>query len=468
MNEGYGHKSYANVKHGNMLPLLFSNPVLQKRRSELANALRPGQDLLVLFTAPQMKRSADGFFPHRPDSNFVYLTGYREASAAALLWRQKNGAVRFELFVLPRDARMEQWNGYRYGPARAKALTKADSCFEIAKLPEHIQRWLREELQPGLAPVVYSNASEHPELEAQLNSWLEDYTPSERRGERGIEGQLKIQPHVESMRLVKDATELSLMRRSSQLNVAAHRAVMELLRPGMYEYEIQAVLENHYRSQAGAEVAYGCICASGSNATVLHYHDNSARMKAGDLLLVDAGCEVDMYASDITRTLPVDGRFTPEQTAIMDLVMEAHTEALSQARKGRPYKAIHAASERALAQGLRDLKILKGSVESILKTQQHRRYFPHGTGHWLGLDVHDPCPYTDSKGESLKLAPGMVFTIEPGLYFRPEDDTVDRKWRGIGVRIEDDVVIGERQPEILTEGLPRSAAEIESFMSKRR
>ncbi len=452
-----------------MIPLSYVKSTYEKRRRRLAENLVPNRDLVVFFTAPHVIRNYDAHFAHRPDSSFLYLTGYAEPEAAFLLWREKKGArveTKFALFVLPRDRALEQWNGYRYGPQRAGRMTDADEAGEISQLGPTILKWLHAVPDAGVGPRIYSNAADYAEHDEFLRKTVKEFSPRLRAHKFPLEGIFNSWHLVAPMRTIKDKEELATMRKSSRINVAAHLKLWEALKPGMTEYEAQAILEGEWMRQGCRAPAYNTISASGPNATVLHYNFNNRTMKEGELLLVDAGCEYDFYASDITRTWPVGGRYSDEQRAIVQLVGEAHAEVLAIAKKGTPYASLHAKACEVLNAGLVDLGILKGSKKENLAEKKFFRYYPHGTGHWLGLDVHDPCPYVDAKARPLKLEPGMVFTIEPGLYFMEDDDTVDEKWRGIGVRIEDDVVVTSGKAEILTAGLPRYADEIERRVTR--
>lgn len=447
-----------------MIPLLFPKSVYAKRREMLAKRLVPGQDLVVFYNAPEKVRNYDSHYAYRPDSHFVYMTGYAEAHSAFLLWREKAGGAtrtRFELFVLPRDPAMEQWDGYRYGPAGARKLTGATGGYEIEKLETAILQWFAQVPGAGVAPRVFTNAFAESENKAHFFGVVEKFHPRLRKGRLEIESIHDVTQITQAFRRVKDAQELAVMRRSSQINVAAHLKLMHDLRPGMKEFEVRGLLESEYMRLGALDVAYGTIAAAGGNATILHYRAGNEVCRKNELLLVDAGCELDFYASDITRTLPVGGRYTREQKIIMDLVMDAHQAAMSKVRVGNRYAEIHEAASEVLHKGLRRLKLLPKGVE-------YTRFYPHGTGHWLGLDVHDPCGYVDERGQSLRLEAGMVMTIEPGLYFMPNDRKAPREYRGIGVRIEDDVVVTKGgKPEILTAGLPRTADEIEEEMPAR-
>ncbi|MBS1983914.1 MAG: aminopeptidase P family protein [Bdellovibrionales bacterium] len=447
-----------------MIPLLFPKSVYAKRREQVARHLEPSRDLAVFFNAPEKIRNDDAHYGYRPDSHFIYLTGFAEPGSACLIWRERQKGrivTRFEILVLPRDAVREQWDGYRYGTTRARSLVGADAAYTHEELGHRILDWLTNQTAPGPGPRVYTNAFAEAEHKEFLLKVLERFRPRLRSGRHALEAIGDATIWVQDQRRIKDEGELKVMRRSSEINVAGHLKLMHKLRPGMTEYEARGILEGEYMRLGALDVAYGTIAAAGANATILHYRAAHEVCKKGDLLLVDAGCEYNFYASDITRTLPVDGTYSREQRLIMDLVMEAHQEAMAQARPGRRYTEMHRAASETLKEGLRKLKLLPKGVP-------HTRYFPHGTGHWLGLDVHDPCRYVDDKGDSLRLQPGMIMTIEPGIYFMPNDRTVPKEFRGIGVRIEDDVVITKGKPENLTADLPRTASEIEREMKSAR
>ncbi len=453
-----------------MIPLLFAKNVYAKRRERLVEGLLPDSDLVVFFNAPERIRNYDSGYPFRSDSSFLFLTGYAEPESAFLMWKEKAGKgvrTRFHMFVLARDPVKEQWNGYRYGPERAKTMVDADFCDTNEKLGTTILDWLKDKVPPGSNPRIFTNARTYTERHVEFEKIISQFVPAMRLGKFPIEAIVDISSKAYALRLIKDNDELEVMRTASKINVGAHKKVMRSIQPGMNEYEIQALVEHEYKRKGCWGVAYQSIVASGSNATVLHYNDNSRRMKDGELLLLDAGCEYGGYASDITRTIPVNGKFSKEQRLIMDIVGEAHKEAVDVCRPGTPYKKIHERAEEVLIEGLRTLKFVKGSTKSILESKAHKKYYPHGTGHWMGLDVHDPCPYFDNKAQSLKLQPGMVLTVEPGLYFMKDDTSVPKEFRGIGVRIEDDIAVTRSKPEYLTDGLPRYAAEIEKEMAKR-
>jgi Xaa-Pro aminopeptidase len=452
-----------------MIPLYLPKIRYAKRRQQILQKLEAQIDLVVYFNTPEKLRNYDNSYPYRADSSFLYLTGFSEPNSAFLLWNdasaKKTTRSKMSVFCMPRDPAQEQWNGFRYGPERAAELVGADAGFEINKLEEQILLWLNSRPK-GVAPRIWTNASDSPTTKLALERILEKFRPRLRLGFLPIASVTDLNPRVGEQRLVKDADELAILREASKINVEGHKRVMRLLKPGLFEYQVQAEIEYEWTRRGARSPAYGSIVASGANATILHYHDNDRKMKDGDLLLLDAGCEFKFYASDITRTFPVNGTFSPEQRQIMDIVAEAHAEVIRIARPGLLYNKLHETADEVLLQGLISLKLLKGGVKALRETKAVKRYYPHSSGHWLGLDTHDQAPYVDERGNWLKLREGMVLTVEPGLYFMKNDTSVPAEYRGIGVRIEDDIAVKKGAAEILTDGLPRYAAEIEREMKR--
>lgn len=447
----------------------FPISVYAKRREKLADKLRPSSDLIIFFNAPEYVRNNDNFHPFRADSSFIYLTGFHEPHSAFLLWKEKKGTrteLRTQLFCQKRDPLKEMWTGKITGPERASKAFGIKEAFAFDDLEKQCQEFFKT-IPAGVAPRIFSNAREHAELNSQLERLLENIPYNFRSSKLPLESLVNIGDQVRKLRLIKDSHELKLMEKASEINVQSHLSLMKAIRPGWLEYQAQAHIEYEFRNRGAHSLAYGSICAAGGNATCLHYRPSNDVIKDGQLFLVDAGCELHHYASDITRTYPVNGRFTKEQRNIYDIVVEAHQETLQKSRSGTLYSKLHETASIVIIEGLKTLKFLKGKTKDILEKGEHRNYFPHGTGHWLGLDVHDPCPVTDEKGKSLKLEPGMVFTIEPGIYFQDYDKTVPKEYRGIGIRIEDDILVTSSKPKNLTAGLPTTSVEIEKFMMKR-
>ena len=415
------------------------------------------QAILILPAAKEVVRSRDTHYPYRQDSDFSYLTGFPEPDAVLVLVPgRKHGETL--LFCRERDAEREAWDGPRHGPEGAVEAFGFDDAYPIGDL---------DDILPGLLEGrtrVYYHFGRDQEFDLKLIGWVNRVRAQVRLGAEPPHEFLELGHLLDEMRLFKDRDELRLMQRAADISVLAHQSAMHAVRAGMREYELQAEIERVFR-QHDAEAAYGSIVGAGSNACVLHYRANNALVNDGDLVLVDAGAEYRGYAADITRTFPVNGRFSKEQRALHDLVDAAQQAARRQARPGVPYEAGHNAAVETLTEGLLRLGLLRGKLEKNIADGHYRRFYRHKTGHWLGLDVHDVGEYR-IDGESRLLEPGMVFTIEPGLYVAPDDTSVDAKWRGIGIRIEDDVVVTKDGHDVLTRGLARTAEEIEVFMAR--
>jgi Xaa-Pro aminopeptidase len=426
-----------------------------RRRRQLMRIA--GDDaILVLPAAPERIRSRDTHYPYRQDSDLWYLTGFPEPEAVLVLvpGRQHGEAI---LFCRERDPEREGWDGPRSGPEGAVERFGLDDAYPIDDL---------DEILPGLLEGrsrVYYHFGRDTEFDLKLIGWLNRVRAQVRSGAQPPHEFLELGHLLDELRLFKSPAELRLMQRAADISVKAHEAAMRAAKPGVREYELQAEIERVFRMH-DATPAYGSIVGAGGNACVLHYVANAAQSRAGDLVLVDAGAEYRNYASDITRTFPVNGRFGKEQRALHDLVGAAQGAALAHARPGVPYEAGHEAAVRTLTEGLLRLGLLKGALEKNIADGKYKRFYRHKTGHWLGLDVHDVGDYR-IDGDSRLLEPGMVFTIEPGLYVAPDDTTVAAKWRGIGIRTEDDVLVTKDGHKVLTGKLARSADEIEALMA---
>lgn len=427
-----------------------------RRRRQLMHLA--GEDAaLLIAAAPERMRSADAAWPYRQDSDFHYLTGFPEPHAVLALLPGRDAAESI-LFCRERDAERERMDGPRLGTEGAVEVCGVDDAFPIDDIDDILPGMLEGRAR------VYCHFGQEPEFDARLLAWM--------RRLRALRGGgvvpkefLALGYLLHDMRLYKSAAEIKLMRRAAKVSVAAHRAAMRCVRPGVAEYEVEAELLRTMRAQ-GAVSAYMPSVAGGVNACIMHYNANRALLRDGDLLLIDAGAEVDCYAADITRTFPVNGRFTRDQRALYEVVLAAQEAAIEQVRPGRPFSAAHDAAVEVIAEGLRALKLLRGSVAKILEDGSYRRYFPHKTGHWLGLDVHDVGDYR-IDGEPRVLEPGMVVTVEPGVYIPPDADGPAARWAGTGIRIEDDVLVGRDGPQVLTEGVPKQVEAIEAWMSAR-
>ena len=429
-----------------------------RRRRQLMR-MAGEEAILVLPAAPERIRSRDTHYPYRQDSDLWYLSGFPEPEAVLVLvpGRAHGEAI---LFCRERDPEREGWDGPRSGPDGAVERFGLDDAYPIDDL---------DEILPGLLEGrtrVYYHFGRDTEFDLKLIGWLNRVRAQVRSGAQPPHEFLELGHLLDELRLFKSPAELKLMQRAADISVRAHEAAMRAARPGIHEYELQAELERVFRMH-DAVPAYGSIVGAGANGCVLHYVANNGQAADGDLVLVDAGAEYRNYAADITRTFPVNGRFTREQRQLHDLVGEAQAAALAQARPGVPYEAGHQAAVSVLTEGLLRLGLLKGRLEKNIADGTYRRYYRHKTGHWLGLDVHDVGDYRIDN-ESRLLEPGMVFTIEPGLYVPPDDTTVAAKWRGIGIRTEDDVLVTRDGHKVLTAKLARSADEIEALMAPTR
>ena len=426
-----------------------------QRRKQLMRTA--GDDaILILPAAPERVRSRDTHYPYRQDSDLLYLTGFPEPEAVLVLvpGRQHGESI---LFCRERDPDREGWDGPRCGPDGAVDRHGMDDAYPITDI---------DDILPGLLEGrsrVYYHFGRDAEFDLKLIGWINRVRAMMRMGAQPPHEFLELGHLLDEQRLFKSRDELKLMQRAADISIRAHEAAMRASRAGLFEYEIQAEIERVFRMH-DAVPAYSSIVGAGRNACVLHYIANNAVAAAGDLMLVDAGAEYRGYAADITRTFPVNGRFSTEQRALHDLVLAAQAAALSHARPGAAYQDGHEAAVRTLTEGLLKLGLLKGSLEKNITAGHYKRFYRHKTGHWLGLDVHDVGEYR-IDGESRLLEPGMTFTVEPGLYVAPDDQTVAAKWRGIGIRIEDDVVVTNDGHRVLTDKLARSADEIESFMA---
>jgi Xaa-Pro aminopeptidase len=423
-----------------------------RRRRELMRMA--GEDAaLVGAAAPRRIRNADAEWPYRQDSDFHYLTGFPEPDAVlALLPGRTNGEV--VLFCRERDPGRERIDGARIGPDAAAERFGMDDAFPVEDIDDILPGMLEGRAR------LYCHFGRENEFDAHLLRWLRRLRAS--RGGGVVPREFVALGHLlHELRLYKSTAELRLMKRAASIAAEAQRAAVAAARPGAAEYEVEAALLHVVRAH-GAVPSYAPIVAGGANACVLHYTANRDRLERGDLLLVDAGAEVECYASDITRTWPVGGRFSREQRALYEVVLAAQQAAIEQVREGVAFTAAHDAARQVVVEGLCQLKLLSGRPRSALKSGSYERFFPHKTGHWIGLDVHDVGDYRVDEQPRL-LEAGMVVTVEPGIYIPPDDTTVPPKWRGIGIRIEDDVAIGAHGSEVLTAALPKAISEVQAL-----
>ncbi len=412
-----------------------------------------GEGVMVVATAPEVPRNRDTHYPYRHDSYFYWLTGFSEPEAVVVLVAGKE--PRHILFCRERNAEREIWDGFRYGPEAAREVFAFDESFSSDTLDAELPKLL--ENQPQLAYLIGREAA----WDAQVMGWLNAVRARARQGVAAPARMVDARVWLDEMRLLKDGHELALMRRAAEISSGAHRDAMRATRPGRHEYEIEAELLSAFRRGGAEAPAYTSIVASGANACVLHYVFNNKPMRDGDLLLIDAAAEFGSYAADITRTFPVNGRFSAAQKDAYEVVLAAQTAAIDAVGPGRHWNSPHEAAVRVLVQGMVDLGLLAGEVDGLIESSAYNRFYMHRTGHWLGMDVHDAGEYK-LKGEWRPLVPGMTLTVEPGLYIRPADD-VPAAFHNIGIRIEDDVVVTEAGCEVLTSP-PRSVDEIETWM----
>ena len=426
----------------------------EKRRHELAAAIKSG--IAVIPTAAETIRNKDAHFPYRFDSYFHYLTGFSEPESVVVVIGSKPS--RSILFCRAKHEERETWDGFRYGPEEAKTQFKFDDAFTI----DEIDRILPQLIENKDA--IFTPVGIEPNWDNKMLGWLNKTRSRAREGIVAPASLIDVREILDEMRLFKDPEELNIMRRAAKISAEAHINAMSATKPGKYEYEIEAELLYHFKKNGSQFPAYTSIVAGGENACVLHYIENKAVLNDGDLLLIDAGCELDGYASDITRTFPVNGKFSGPQRVIYDLVLDAQRAAIEATSRGNSWQAPHDAATKVLAQGFIDLKLCHGSLDKVLENREYARYYMHRTGHWLGRDVHDVGNYK-SNGEWRSLQPGMVLTIEPGCYIRKAPDIPEQFWN-IGIRIEDDAIVNTKTGcEIITSGAPKTINDVELLMS---
>lgn len=427
-----------------------------RRRKQLIDMVGPG-GIVILPSAPVQRRSRDVEYRFRQDSDFYYLSGFDEPNAVMALVPERDKGE-FVVFCRERDPDKELWDGRRAGPEGAVSDFGADDAFPIDDV---------DDILPGIMESctrVYYTMGQYSDFDARIAEWINSLRSRESKGVHTPQEYVALDHLLHDMRLYKSRAEISAMRRSAKVAVKAHTVAMRVTEPGMYEYEIEAEFANEFRRN-DAWMSYNPIVGGGANACTLHYVENRDELVDGELLLIDAGCELDYYASDITRTFPINGRFSPEQRAVYEIVLEAQLAAIEKTRKGNHWNEPHDAAVKIITKGLKDLGLLKGTVPKLIKDGAYREFYMHRTGHWLGMDVHDVGDY--KVGDEWRvLESGMVTTVEPGIYIGA-GSKVPKCWRNIGIRIEDDVAVTSNGPDVLSKGLAKDPDEVEALLLSR-
>lgn len=439
-----------------MKPVIPQDEFLQRRKRVLQQL--PANVVALVAANQELPRSNDTEYPFRQNSYFHYLTGFNEPDAVLVLSTlpEQAGSI---LFCQDKDPRAEVWHGLRLGYHNAPNALGIDTAHDIEELDDRLPEILNG------AESVYLILGEDEGLEHQVHEAMAFLRETEKRGNKVPHRIDDLRPRLDRMRQIKSAHELSVMREAARISSEAFKRIMKFVQPGVYEYQLGAELHHEFAMNGALYPAYGMICGGGANACVLHYTDNRDQLHDGDLVLVDAGAEYQGYAADITRTFPVNGKFSDEQKMLYELVLQAQQAAFACIKPGADLQQATEAAARVINDGLTELEILKGDAEENFNGQRWKQFFIHGLSHWLGLDVHDVGRYKDAQNRPVKLEPGMVITVEPGIYISRESG-VDERWRGIGIRIEDDLIITEDGYENITESVPKTVEEIEAWMQK--
>lgn len=423
-----------------------------ERRDLLADKVL--EDSAIIVSAASVKsRISDTEYSYRQDSNFYYLSGYEEPESLILI-RPNQDKERFIIFCRDRDPLREQWDGFRTGQEGVIQDYGADAAYSINSIDEIMPKLLEG------AKNIYFSMSAPCGVDAKISSWVEDIRKNTRSGAEPPQNLLSLDSILHEMRLIKESNEMDLMKQAANITTEAHIRAMQSVRPGMYEYQLEAEYLYAFNKNGARSPAYNSIVGGGNNSCILHYVENNAELQDGDLVLVDAGCEYQYYASDVTRTFPVNGKFSPEQREIYSIVLEAHKQSMEQAKPGNKWNLMHEKSVEVIVEGLLSIGLLQGSRDEIIEKGEYSKFYMHRIGHWLGMDVHDVGSYKQD-GDWRPLEEGMVMTVEPGIYILDSMEDVDDKWKGIGVRIEDDIAITDSGFEILTPDVPRTIEEVE-------
>ena len=435
---------------------MITNKEYSARRKELMSLMH-SNSIAIISAAPEKVRSRDTHYPYKQNVNLSYLCGFPEPESVLVLipGRAQGEMV---LFCRDKDPLRETWDGYREGPEGAVSNFGADDAFPIADIDDILPNLIEGKDR------LYYAIGKDPEFDRHLMDWVNHVRNQRGNGALPPGEFVDLDHFINEMRLFKTAGELKIMRKAAEISVSAHSRAMKASKPGLFEYQLQAEIEHEFAVHGSAGAAYTSIVGGGKNGCILHYIENRDALKDGDLVLIDAGCEYQNYAADITRTFPVNGKFSDEQAAIYDIVLQAQTDAIAVIGPGIEYNKTNEATVLAITQGLVDLGILHGDVDGLIASEAHREFYMHGAGHWLGMDVHDVGDYK-IDGQWRVYEPGMVVTIEPGIYIAPGNPNVDKKWHGIAVRIEDDIVVTKDGNENITARVPKKRDEIEALMA---
>ena len=423
-----------------------------ERRLKLSDKVL--EDSAIIVASALVKaRISDTDYAYRQDSNFYYLSGYEEPDSLLLI-RPSSDKEKFIIFCRDRDPLREQWDGFRTGQEGAVQQYGADNAYSINSLDQ-----MMPDLLAGVKNIYFSMSAPCG-VDIKISHWMEDIRKNTRAGAEPPNNLLSLDSILHEMRLIKEDQEMILMKKAADITTEAHIRAMQAVTPGMYEYQLEAEYLYAFNKNGARSPAYNSIVGGGNNSCILHYVENNDELKDGDLVLVDAGCEYQYYASDVTRTFPVNGKFSPEQKEIYSIVLEAHRQSMEQAKPGNKWNLMHEKSVEVIVEGLLDLGLLKGTKEQVIEKGDYSKFYMHRIGHWLGMDVHDVGGYKQD-GDWRELEKGMVMTVEPGIYILDSLEDVDDKWKGIGVRIEDDIVITDSGFEVLTPNVPRTIEEVE-------
>ena len=435
---------------------MITNKEYAGRRKELMSLMH-SNSIAIISSSPEKVRSRDTHYPYKQNVNLSYLCGFPEPESVLVLipGRAQGEMV---LFCRDKDPLRETWDGYREGPEGAVSNFGADDAFPIADIDDILPNLIEGKDR------LYYAIGKDPEFDRHLMDWVNHVRNQRGNGALPPGEFVDLDHFINEMRLFKTAGELKIMRKAAEISANAHCRAMKASKPGLFEYQLQAEIEHEFAVNGSAGAAYTSIVGGGKNGCILHYIENRDALKDGDLVLIDAGCEYQNYAADITRTFPVNGKFSDEQAAIYDIVLKAQTDAIAVIGPGIEYNKTNEATVLAITQGLVDLGILHGDVDALIASEAHREFYMHGAGHWLGMDVHDVGDYK-IEAQWRVYEPGMVVTIEPGIYIAPGNPNVDKKWHGIAVRIEDDIVVTKSGNENITSGVPKTRDQIEALMA---